>query len=387
MDVDRLVERAVDTAGVDDFGEDTWQEGLSILVDGLNREAELNDVGDAVAETELLAYLVNRLQVLEWRRQHPEVAGVAITRPIFIVGQPRTGTTILYDLLAQDSTNRVPLTWEVDHPCPPPRTETYGDDPRIATSQAMADMADQIIPGFTAFHPIGAQLAQECVRIMGSDFRSMIFPVQYRVLRYNRWLIHETDMASTYRWHRIFLEHLQSGHMADRWLLKSPAHLWYLPALLAEYPDALVIQTHRDPLKVVASVSALTAHLRQMASDHHSIAEAADQYCDDIFVGLERSLDARADGTLPVEQVVDVQFADFTADPFATIAAIYDRLGLELTDDADQRMRTFLADHPGDGGGGGTRYTWADTGLDSAALRERARPYQERFDVPSEPVA
>ena len=386
IDVDELIGRAIVEAGADDFGEDGWQEGLSILVDGLHAEADLNAVGEAMAGSELLAYLVNRLQILDWRRDHPEIAGIAIHRPIFIVGQPRTGTTILYDLLAQDPANRVPLTWEVDHPCPPPLTATYESDPRIATSQAMADMADMVVPGFTAFHPIGARLAQECVRIMGSDFRSMIFPVQYRVPTYNHWLIHDTDMAPTYRWHRVFLEHLQSGHMAERWLLKSPAHLWYLPALLAEYPDAVVIQTHRDPLKVVASVSALTAHLRQMASDHHSIAEAATQYCDDIFVGLDRSLDARADGTLPTDQVVDVQFADFTADPFATIAAIYDQLGLELTDEADGRMRAFLAEHPGDGGGGGTRYTWADTGLDGAALRERARPYQERFGVPSEPL-
>jgi hypothetical protein len=386
IDVDELIVRAVETAGADDFGEDSWQEGLSILVDGLNGEAELNDVGDAMAAGELLAYLVNRLQILEWRRSHPEVVGVPITRPIFIVGQPRTGTTILYDLLAQDPANRVPLTWEVDHPTPPPRTDSYEDDPRIATSQAMADMADLVIPGFTAFHPIGARLAQECVRIKGSDFRSMIFPVQYRIPTYNHWLIHETDLAPTYRWHRIFLEHLQSGHMAERWLLKSPAHLWYLPALMAEYPDAVVIQTHRDPLKVIASVSALTAHLRQMASDHHSIAEAAAQYCDDIFVGLERGLEARADGTLPADQVVDVQFADFAADPFATIAALYDQLGLELSDDADHRMRRFLAEHPGDGGGGGTRYTWTDTGLDGAALRQRARAYQQRFGVPSEPI-
>ncbi len=120
--MDQLIGRAVETAGVDDFGEDSWQEGLTLLVDGLSGEADLNDVGEAMAEAELLAYLVNRLQILDWRRDHPGIAGVAITRPIFIVGQPRTGTTILYDLLAQDPANRVPLTWEVDHPCPPPLT-------------------------------------------------------------------------------------------------------------------------------------------------------------------------------------------------------------------------------------------------------------------------
>jgi hypothetical protein len=174
--------------------------------------------------------------------------------------------------------------------------------------------------------------------------------------------------------------------MGERWLLKSPAHLWHLGELLTEYPDAVVIQTHRDPLKVIASVSALAAHLRQMASDSPSLAAAAAQYEHDIFDGLDRSLEARRSGLLAPEQVVDVQFTDFVADPFATIAALYDQLGLDLSAEAEANMRTFLASNPGDGGGGGSRYRWADTGLDAAALRERAREYQAAFGVPSEPV-
>jgi hypothetical protein len=203
---------------------------------------------------------------------------------------------------------------------------------------------------------------------------------------YNRWLLDEADLAPAYRWHHMFLEHLQSGHMAERWLLKSPAHLWHLAALLAEYPDAVVIQTHRDPLKVIASVSALAAHLRRMASDEPSLPAAAEQYRHDIFDGLARGLAARRSGLLPPEQVVDVQFTDFVADPFATIAALYDQLGLELSSEAEARMRAFLASNPGDGGGGGSRYRWADTGLDANELREQAREYQEHFGVPSEPV-
>jgi hypothetical protein len=137
---------------------------------------------------------------------------------------------------------------------------------------------------------------------------------------------------------------------------------------------------------VIASVSSLTAHLRRMASDESSIVEAADQFSDDIFVGLDRGLDARADGTLPADQVVDVQFTDFVDDPFKTIGTIYDQLGMELTTEAEGAMRAFLAEHPGDGGGGGTRYTFADTGLDADALRERSQPYQQHFGVLSEPI-
>ena len=383
---DRLLEEAVAAAGHDDFGDPTWQEGLERLLDGFLEEARLHEIGVEVAATDVVAHLTNRLSVVAWRAEHPEVADGRVDRPIVIVGQPRTGTTILYDLLARDPGLRAPLSWEVDHPSPPPETATFETDPRIALSQASLDMADALIPGFTAFHPMGARLAQECVRITGSDFRSMIFPTQFRLPSYNRWLLHEADLAPAYRWHRAYLQHLQSRHPAPQWLLKSPAHLWHVGALLAEYPDALVVQTHRDPLKVIASVSALAAHLRQMASDETSIAEAATSYADDILVGLDRGMAARDDGTLPADQVVDVQFTDFVADPLAAIGRIYERLGRELTGEAADRMRTFLTDHPGDGGGGGTRYRWTDTELDAAALRERARPYQDRFAVPSEPV-
>jgi hypothetical protein len=386
LQADRLAEEAIAATGEDDFGEATWQEGLERLLAAQVEEARLNDIGVEMAAGEAVGYLTSRLGIHAWRRDHPEVAEGTVERPIVIVGQPRTGTTILYDLLAQDPALRAPLTWEVDFPLPPPATATYGTDPRIEQSQATLDMAEAIIPGFTSFHPMGARLGQECVRMTGGDFRSMIFPTQYRVPSYNRWLLDEADLAPAYRYHRRFLQHLQSGHPAEQWLLKSPAHLWHVDALVAEYPDVVVVQTHRDPLKVIASVSALVAHLRQMGSDETSVAEAASEYGPDIFDGLDRGMAARDRGVLPASQVVDVQFADFVADPLASIKGIYAAIDRELTSDAEGRMRSFLASHPGDGGGGGTRYRWEDTGLDAAAARERATPYQERYGVASEPV-
>ncbi len=382
---DDLVEQAMARAGEDDFGEPGWQEGLDLLLDGFRHEARLTDIGVEIAAAEMVNYLATRLALEAWRRHHPEVARGVIERPIVIVGQPRTGTTILFDLLAQDPALRAPLTWEVDKPVPPPETATFATDPRIAEVQATLDMAESLIPGFTSFHSLGALLAQECVRITAPDFRSMIFPTQYRLPTYNHWLLHQADLAPTYRWHRHYLQHLQSRHPAGQWLLKSPAHLWHLDALAAEYPDAVVVQTHRDPLKVIASVSALASHLRGMASDETSIAEMAPGYADDIFLGLDRGMEARDRGTFPPGQIVDVQFADFMADPFSTIGHLYEALGRQLTAEAEQRMRTFLAGNPGDGGG--SRYTFADTGLDAGALRERSRRYQERFDVPSEDLS
>jgi hypothetical protein len=383
LDPDALVSRARETTGLDNLGEDTWREGLERLVSALRGEAALNEIGIQIAAGEIGMYLANRLRVIEWRRGHSDLGATDVTPPIVIIGQGRTGTTILHDLLAQDPAHRVPLTWEVDRPLPPPETATYDSDPRIAEVQAQLDLTELVIPQFKKMHPIGARLAQECVRITAADFRSMIFPTQYRVPSYARWLLHETDMAPAYRWHRRFLEVLQSRHRRERWVLKSPGHLWSLGALLAEYPNALLVQTHRDPLRIIASIASLLATLRRLATDSTSSAEGGAEFAEYLLDGLDRSVSAREDGTVPAAQVVDVHFHEFLADPLGCVRAIYARLGLELTSAAEVRMRVFLSENPQDKHGV-HRYSLAETGLDPGDLRERARRYQEYFAVPSE---
>ncbi len=382
LDPGRLIEQACELAGHDDFGaDDDWHANLDRLVDDLVAEADLSPLGVEIAAADVIVPLRNRLQITAWRKEHPEIAEQRIEQPIFILGQPRTGTTILYDLLAQDPDLRAPLTWEVDHPFPVPQPETYDTDPRIAETQVQLEMTEQLMPGFMKFHPMSARGGQECVRITAGTFCSMIFPTQYRLPNYQHWLMYEADHAYPYRYHRQYLQHLQSG-VPGQWLLKSPAHLWTLDTLLAEYPDAILVQTHRDPLVVISSISALIAHLQKLASDNATVQRAAGQCAAENILGLDRLMTWVDDGSIASDRIVNVRFADFMQDPFATIAAVYERMGRELTPVAEQRMRDHLAAHPGDGGG--NRYTWADTGLDAAELRERVRAYQERFDVPSE---
>ncbi|MFV8165158.1 sulfotransferase family protein [Mycobacterium sp. 134] len=387
FDPDTLIAQACEIAGTDDFGEPAgWREHLALLADGLAAEAQLNDLGVEIAVMDIVGPLVNRLRIMQWRSENPAVATTPVTRPIFIVGQPRTGTTILFDLLAQDPALRPPLTWEVDAPWPLPQPDTYTTDPRIAQIQANIEMSEQLVPGLLAHHPMGALVGQECVRMSAGQFCSMIFSVQYRLPTYYRWLLHDADHRDAYRYHRMFLQHLQSGvpgiGAPTQWLLKSPAHLWQLEALVAEYPDALIVQTHRDPLNVISSIAALTTHLRRLASDHSDITECAQQSREEIIVGLEHSMKARDSGVLAPGQIVDVQFADFIRDPFATIGGIYEALDREFTPVAEQRMRDFLAAHPGDNGG--ARYSWRNTGLDAGEVRAQVTGYQERFGVPTE---
>jgi hypothetical protein len=153
--------------------------------------------------------------------------------------------------------------------------------------------------------------------------------------------------------------------------------------MMAEYPGALVINTHRDPVRVVCSLASLTDLLRRLASDDVSITEVAKGWVEDVAVGLDRAVAARRDGTIPPDQAVDVLFSDFLSDPMRVVNGIYERLGIELSHEAEMRMRRFLDDHPQEKHGGHA-YSFADTGLDAGALRERMRPYQEYFGVPDE---
>ncbi|HEX4491237.1 MAG TPA: sulfotransferase [Acidimicrobiia bacterium] len=385
IDTQKVVDDARAATGLSDFGEDSWQEGLERLADSLASEGALNELGFQIAQGEATMYLANRLGIIDYRKQHPEIASVDVRPPIVIVGQGRTGTTILHDLLAQDPANRVPLTWEVDRPCPPPERATYDTDPRIAEVDATTAGVELLIPGFLAMHPMGARLPQECVRMTVSDFRSIMFPTQYRVPSYGKWIVDEADMAPAYRWHRIYLQHLQSRHPAARWVLKSPAHIWCLADLLHEYPDALLVQTHRDPVRIISSLSSLVALLRRIGSDSSTIPDAASEFADYVIEGLDRSVTARDDGTVKPDRVVDVQFRAFMADPFTTIRTIYERLGLELEADAEARMRAFLAAHPSDEHGTHT-YTFADTELSEGELRDRSRRYTDYFAIEAEPV-
>ena len=277
LDAAQLCEAATEQAGLGDFGSPTFRVGLDRLLDGLRGEANLNDIGRMVAPNVLLMYLVNRLLVTDWHNRHPEIADGPITAPIILIGMGRTGTTILHDLLGQDPDNRIPRTWECERPVPPPERATYTTDPRIDEVQAGIDMAHEARPALRAMHPMGARLGQECIRFTGCEFASLIFGSQFRLPSYLDWVTNEADMAPTYRWHRAFLQLLQ-WHQPGRWMLKSGAHLWALPALLAEYPDAVLVQTHRDPLRVVASLSSLFASIRGTGSDDASIADVASEW-------------------------------------------------------------------------------------------------------------
>ncbi|MGH7785232.1 MAG: sulfotransferase family protein [Candidatus Binatia bacterium] len=382
LDERGLDARARKLTGLADFGDPAFREPLRALLDSFETEAALSMLGRVIARTDMVRLLVNRLYMADARRRHPEIAAGSIERPLFIVGLPRTGTTILHELMAQDPANRVPMTWEVMHVHPAPERATYDTDPRIAAVEQHLAGVDRLIPNFKSMHPMGARLPQECVAMTAHDFASMLFSTTHTVPSYQAWL-DRADLGWVYASHRRQLQYLQWRCPAERWVLKSPGHLWSLAALLGEYPDARIVQTHRDPLKVVASLASLVALLRGMASDRIDRAAIGVEWTERLADGLRRFTDVRGRLLQDPSQVFDMHFPDFIRDEIGMVRRIYTHFGMQLSAEAETRMRRFLAANPKDKHGA-HRYALADASLDVATERRRYAAYQQRFAIADE---
>jgi hypothetical protein len=385
LDPDGLLAEASAKTGLTDFGDDRFRAPLRLLYESYERDAGLTTFGRLAVRRDGLRLLENRLHLQDAWTRHPEILRGEIRAPIFVLGLPRTGTSILHELLAQDPANRTPMTWEVQRIWPPPERATFETDPRIAETDKHYSGIDRVMPEFQQIHRMGARLPQECVALTCHDFASLVFHTSHRVTSYQEWL-DRADLAFVYESHRRQLQYLQWRCPAERWVLKSPGHLWTLATLLAEYPDARIVQTHRDPLRVLASLVHLVSVLRGMACERIDPVEIGEDWTRRLADGLGRTLEVRRAGALPPERVFDIQFSEFVGNEIAVIRRMYDHFGLAFTAGAEARMRSYLDANPKDGKGG-HRYALRDSGLDPAAERRRYAAYQEYFRVPDESVS
>ena len=259
LDEASLIETAHEETGLEDFGPDRFRSGLRTLIESLEHESHLNPLGRAAARREFIALLANRLRVLDHRKRHPGVAAEEIRRPLFVIGMARTATTLLFGLLAQDPAHRSPLTWEVAMPCPPPETATYYSDPRIEEAERRFKAMKRARPGCDAIHPGAARLPQECLMIHAMNFHSIAVRsnVQRPVVRaLARASGHAADLSLSARFPSAPAVALRGGTIGAQ----SPAHLIALDALLEVFPDAIIVQTRRDPLEVIGSAASLHLH-------------------------------------------------------------------------------------------------------------------------------
>jgi hypothetical protein len=369
--------------GLSDFGDGPFLEPLGLLLDSIAREAQLNAIGRIIAKERVLGHVVNRLGYVDDRKRHPAIARERIEKPIFIIGLPRTGTTILHDILAQDPDNRAPITWETMFPSPPPEAATFESDPRIARCAATFPSVDLQIPAFKAMHPMGATLSQECVTMMGEAMCTPLFHNQFRVPSYQDWVDHEADWSHVYAFHERQLQHLQWRNRRDRWVLKTGAHMWGLEHLLRTYPDARIVFTHRDPVKSMTSYASLTSLVRSMGSDSVDPLEIAADWTARLRRVLEHAIEVRRANEYPDAIFYDMYFSDFVADQFAAVQKIYDAFALPMTAPGAERMRAFIADHP-KGKDGIHRYAPEEFGVVPDTIRWEFRTYIDRFGLAPE---
>jgi hypothetical protein len=375
LGVDGLLAAATKRTGLHDFGRDDFRAGLHVLTEALDGEARLTTIGRVAARKRLIGLLETRLQLVEQRRRDPRVKDEQIVAPLFVLGLPRTGTTVLYGMLASNPAMRSPASWEVARPFPPPGP--VEDATRVAAMDKDLAGFRQVAPGLEAIHPLGSRLPQECLALQAPQFASYEFPTTFPVPTYWAWL-REQDLTPAYAFEKTFLQHLQSGHRGERWILKTPGHLMWLDTLLHVFPDALLVHTHRDPAAVLASVSSLMYGFRSAMSDHVDKRAVGREQLEAWTWGLRRTMAVR--DRLAPDRVVDVQYDDTVRDPVGTVRRVYGHFGLERTAAVDAGVRDYLTENPRDKHGA-HRYTLEEFGLDRDEVDSAFASYRERFGV------
>jgi Sulfotransferase family len=376
-----LLDKACKRSGLDDFGDTSFLEGFRVLLQAYKTEAEFNFVGRVCVHNDTVRTLDNRLRLVEDRRRNPAIADEVIRRPLFITGLPRSGTTFLHALLVQDPDHRAPQVWEVMHPSPPPEAASYAIDRRIANTARELKLIDVLMPDFRTVHLIDARLPQECIAITSHDFRSYTFETMYYVPTYRAW--HDLqDKRPEYEYHRRFLQHLQWRAPGKRWVLKAPDHLIALEGLLQVYPDAGIIMTHRDPLKVLPSCASFTEVLRRAFSDHVDKASIAQEVRQRWEEGAGLAVKYRQMPGLQ-KQFFDVRYPDLVREPLSVVQRLYEHFDLELTPAAGRAMQQFLQAHPKNKDGV-HRYSLEEFRLDPTEERRRFQFYLDYFGLEPE---
>lgn len=371
-----LLDAARSAAGLDDFGDPSFREGLDALLRALTDEADLNEIGHLAHEALLGGYLQQRLRVEDWHRRHPEIAREEIGGPVFVTGLPRTGTTALSHLLAADPDTRALLMWESQEPTPPPERATYATDPRIAEADAR-NAFFRGDPDFLRMYDGTAISPTENIDLLGQHFSTQHFEGMAHVPSYIRWWL-DRDMVPAYRHHERVLKLLQWRCPPTRWFLKSPPDLCHLDAFTAVYPNARIVWTHRDPAKVLASVCKLIFIVRRTQTDRVDLHELGREQLALWSEGVTRALAFRR--RAGEARFADVFMDDLVADPIATVGRLYDRVGLRFTTAAESAMRAWSDDHP-QHKYGAMPYTLEEFGLSLADVRDAFRDYTRHFEL------
>ncbi|MQY21343.1 sulfotransferase family protein [Nocardia macrotermitis] len=363
--IEDLHASATKACGLTDFGSDDYTEALGVLLESYRRDADLTELGSKMNRYFLRGALVARaLSEASWR-DHPKYVETPVTRPIFVTGLPRTGTTALHRLLAADPQHQALEMWLTEYPQPRPPRETWSQNPIF--QQIDAGFAQHHVenPEFMGLHYMSAAEVEECWQLLRQTVKSIAYESLAWLPTYSQWLQRQ-DWTNAYVRHR---ENLQLIGLGDerRWILKNPSHLFALDALLKVYPDALIIQTHRDPVTVLASSCSLSEHATKGWSNTFSGKLIGESQLELWSRGLREFTAAR--GRHDPAQFIDVDFADLRADPLGTVESIYRRFGIEFTDAARAAMTALDQESRSGDRKPAHRYELADYGLTEDQIR------------------
>jgi hypothetical protein len=379
-----LMAAASDGTGLDDFGDLTFVGRLDVLCTALREEAGLSPAGTVSLHTQLVSLLRNRLLLQELLTAHPEILDVPIERPLVIAGLPRTGTTHLHNLLAADPALRSLPYWESLEPVLPEaeRTAVAGGapDPRLERCQLGLDVVNGALPHFRRMHDMTVEHVHEEIHLLAMDVSTMLFETLALVPSWRDDYL-ATDQTPSYAYLKTVLQALQWLRGGTRWVLKSPQHIEQFGPLLAVFPDATVVVTHRDPVAVTTSMVTMLTYTARLQTARPDPVAIGHYWADRVETMLRACAEDRE--IVPAEQSLDVRFPEFMADDVAMVERIDGVARQPFTPEVEGAMRAFMEEHPR-GRHGGVRYDLSAFGLDPDELRDRFAFYAARFGVPPE---
>ncbi|MBF6348082.1 MULTISPECIES: sulfotransferase family protein [Nocardia] len=370
--IDDLHASATKVIGLDDFGADDYRTGLSVLLESFERDAELTPFGNKVNRAFLRGALIARaLSEAGWK-QYPQHAEVGVERPIFVTGLPRSGTTAVHRLLTADPGHQGLEMWLTEMPQPRPPRETWEHNPVFQQLQAAYEKHHVEHPEFMGVHHISADQVEECWQLLRQSAMSISYECLAYLPRYSDWLRNQ-DWTPAYERHRRNLQLIGLNDPDRRWVLKNPSHLFALDALLAVYPDALIIQMHRQPRTIVASVCSLNEQATDGWSEKFRGPVVGQAQLELWSRGARTFLADRA--KYPAAQFCDVYYEDFVTDPIATVERVYDHFGIEFTGAARTRMAGLHSESTSGAARPAHKYSLADFGLTAEQVDEAFAPY------------
>jgi hypothetical protein len=377
MDIDELHASATRRTGLDDFGPDDYRDGLSVLLESYATDARLTPLGEKITRASLRGALVARLLSESGWKQFPGYADVPIERPIFVTGLPRSGTTALHRLLTEDPAHQGLEVWLADVPQPRPPRDTWPDNPVYQAIQAGYAKHHVEHPEFMGVHYMSASTVEECWQLLRQSMRSLSYECLAHLPTYSRWLAGQ-DWTAAYARHKRNLQLIGLRDAGRRWVLKNPSHLFALDALLAAYPDALVVQTHRAPRTAIASMCSLSAQATAGWSEVFTGRTLGRGQLDLWSRGLDTFTAERAKHD--PARFFDVAYDDLVADPIGTVEAIYRHFSIELSGAARTRMDAVHAESVIGSRRPAHRYTLEAFGLTGAEVDEHFDGYERRPD-------